>query len=273
VLESLAVESHSPCAIVTGAATGIGRATAHALARDGYAIALVGRRVEPLEELAAELADAGARALAAPADVTSTAAVTTAVAAAAEHFGGVDVLVNNAGVGDSGTLLGETLERWEETLRINLTGAFISTQVALPHLLERGGSIVNVSSINGVQAGPAWTSYCVSKAGLIMLAKCIARDYGRQGIRANAVCPGWVRTAMGDEDMDEVAEARGTDREGAYDLVHRQHPLGRPADPEEIADVIAFVASPRAAYVTGATIMVDGGTSAIDPTAESLDPA
>jgi meso-butanediol dehydrogenase / (S,S)-butanediol dehydrogenase / diacetyl reductase len=258
------VAAHAPCAVVTGAATGIGRATGQALVRDGYAVALVGRRSEPLEELAAEL---GANAIAAPADVTSSEQAAAAVGAAVERFGGIDVLVNNAAVGDSAPLLDESLERWEETLRINLTGAFIATQLALPHLLERGGSIVNVASINGVLAGPGWTSYCVSKAGLIMLAKCIARDYGRQGVRANAVCPGWVRTPMADSDMDRVAHAHGLDREGAYARAHRQHPLGRPAQPEEIADVIAFLASPRAAYITGASIMVDGGTTVVDPTA------
>jgi NAD(P)-dependent dehydrogenase (short-subunit alcohol dehydrogenase family) len=254
---------------VTGAATGIGRATALALARDGHAVALVGRRAGPLEELASEVREVGGDALATQADVGSSEQAGAAFAAAVERFGGIDVLVNNAGVGDSGAILDESLERWEETLRINLTGAFITTQLALPHLLERGGSIVNVASVNGVVAGPGWTSYCVSKAGLIMLAKCVANDYGRQGVRANAVCPGWVRTPMGDSDMDEVARAHGTDREGEYARAHRQHPLGRPAQPEEIADVIAFLASPRAAYVTGATIMVDGGTTAIDPTAEA----
>jgi NAD(P)-dependent dehydrogenase (short-subunit alcohol dehydrogenase family) len=264
------VDARPPCAVVTGAATGIGRATSHALARDGYAVALVGRRAGPLEELEAELRAGGGDALAAPADVASPQQTGVAIAAAAERFGGIDVLVNNAGVGDSGTLLDESLARFEETLRINLTGAFIATQLALPHLIERRGAIVNVASINGVLAGPGWTSYCVSKAGLIMLARCVANDYGRQGVRANAVCPGWVRTPMGDSDMDEVARAHGTDREGAYALAHRQNPLGRPAEPEEVADVIAFLASPRAAYVTGATVMVDGGTSAIDPTAEPL---
>jgi NAD(P)-dependent dehydrogenase (short-subunit alcohol dehydrogenase family) len=265
-----AVSSRQPCAVVTGAATGIGRATAQALARDGYAVAVVGRRAEPLEELAAELRESGADALAAPADVGSQEQAAAAFAATVERFGGIDVLVNNAGVGDSGPLLDESLERFEETLRINLTGAFIATQLALPHLLERRGAVVNVASVNGVLAGPGWTSYCVSKAGLIMLAKCVATDYGRHGVRANAVCPGWVRTPMGDEDMDAVARAHGTDREGAYERAHRQNPLGRPAQAEEIADVIAFLASPRSAYVTGATIMVDGGTSAIDPTAEAF---
>jgi meso-butanediol dehydrogenase/(S,S)-butanediol dehydrogenase/diacetyl reductase len=261
------MDAPTRCAVVTGAATGIGRATAQALARDGHAVTLVGRRAEPLEQLATELRDNGGHAIAAPADVTSREQAAAAVDAAVERFGGIDVLVNNAGVGDSGPLLEESLERWEETLRINLTGAFLTTQLALPHLIDRRGAVVNVASINGVLAGPGWTSYCVSKAGLIMLAKCVANDYGRQGVRANAVCPGWVRTPMGDHDMDELGRAHGIDREAAYELAHRQQPLGRPAQPEEIADVIAFVASPRAAYVTGATIMVDGGTSIVDPTA------
>ncbi len=252
---------------MTGAATGIGRATALAFARDGYAVGLVGRRAEPLEELAAELRESGGEAIASPADVASPEEAAAAIDAAVEHFGGIDALVNNAAVGDSGPLLEESLEQWQETLRINLTGAFLTTKLALPHLIERRGAVVNVASVNGILAGPGWTSYCVSKAGLIMLAKCVAGDYGRQGIRANAVCPGWVRTPMGDHDMDEVAKAHGTDREGAYALAHQQHPLGRPAKPEEIADVIAFLASPAAGYVTGATVMVDGGTAVVDPTA------
>jgi meso-butanediol dehydrogenase/(S,S)-butanediol dehydrogenase/diacetyl reductase len=264
--------AESRCAVVTGAATGIGRATALALARDGYAVVLVGRRGGPLQELAAEIRAAHGDAIAVPADVGSADQAGAAVEAAVERFGGIDALVNNAGVGDSAPLLEESLERWEETLRINLTGAFLITKLALPHLIERRGVVVNVSSVNGVLAGPGWTSYCVSKAGLIMLAKCIANDYGRQGVRANSVCPGWVRTPMGDSDMDEVARARGSDREGAYASAHRQNPLGRPAEPEEIADVIAFLASPAARYVTGATLMVDGGTTVVDPTASTYAP-
>jgi meso-butanediol dehydrogenase/(S,S)-butanediol dehydrogenase/diacetyl reductase len=255
------------CAVVTGAATGIGRATALAFARDGYAVGLVGRRAEPLEKLAAELRESGGDAIVSRADVASPEEAAGAIDAVVERIGGIDALVNNGAVGDSGPLLEESLEQWEETLRINLTGAFLTTKLALPHLIERRGAVVNVASVNGILAGPGWTSYCVSKAGLIMLAKCVASDYGRQGIRANSVCPGWVRTPMGDHDMDEMAGAHGTDREGAYAWAHKQHPLGRPAQPEEIADVIAFLASPAAAYVTGATVMVDGGTTVIDPTA------
>jgi NAD(P)-dependent dehydrogenase (short-subunit alcohol dehydrogenase family) len=254
-------------AIVTGAGTGIGRATALALAGDGYAVGLVGRRREPLEEVARTLGDAG---LVLQGDASDPNAAAEAVEQVAAATGGLDLLVNNAGIGTSGPLLEESLESWERTLGANLTSAFVMTQAALPHLLERRGSIVNVASVSAVRAGPGWTSYCVSKAALVMLTKCVAADYGRQGVRANAVCPGWVRTPMADEDMDAVAAAHGLDREGAYERAHALHPLGRPAVPEEVAATILFLASPAAAYVTGAELMVDGGTSVVDPSAHAF---
>jgi NAD(P)-dependent dehydrogenase (short-subunit alcohol dehydrogenase family) len=240
---------------------------AHALARDGFGVVLVGRRSAPLEQLFGELEATGAHGLVAAADVGDPDQAAAAVDAATEKFGGIDLLVNNAGTGDSAALADETLEGWEATLRTNLTGSFLMTKRALPHLIERRGSIVYVSSINGLLAGPGWTSYCVSKAGLIMLARCVASDYGREGVRANAVCPGWVRTPMADQDMDAVAERHGVDREQAYALAHAANPIGRAAQPEEVAEVIRFLASPGASYVNGATIVVDGGTTIVDPSA------
>jgi len=254
-------------AIVTGAGTGIGRATAVALAGAGYMVGLVGRRPVPLAEVARELGEA---ALVVPGDAADPNAAAEAVARVVGAAGGLDLLVNNAGIGDSGPLLDESLESFERTLHANLTSAFVMTKAALPHLIDRRGSVVNVASVSAVRAGPGWTSYCVSKAGLVMLTKCVAADYGRHGVRANAVCPGWVRTPMADADMDKVAAEHGLDREGAYERANALNPLGRAATPEEIATTILFLASPAAAYVTGAELMVDGGTAVVDPSAHAF---
>jgi NAD(P)-dependent dehydrogenase (short-subunit alcohol dehydrogenase family) len=230
-------------------------------------VGLVGRRPVPLAEVARELGEA---ALVVPGDAADPNAAAEAVARVVGAAGGLDLLVNNAGIGDSGPLLDESLESFERTLHANLTSAFVMTKAALPHLIERRGSVVNVASVSAVRAGPGWTSYCVSKAGLVMLTKCVAADYGRHGVRANAVCPGWVRTPMADADMDKVAAEHGLDREGAYERANALNPLGRAATPEEIATTILFLASPAAAYVTGAELMVDGGTAVVDPSAHAF---
>jgi NAD(P)-dependent dehydrogenase (short-subunit alcohol dehydrogenase family) len=254
-------------AIVTGGGSGIGAAISRRLAREGYAVTLVGRRLEPLAEVAEELTRGGAEALAVAGDVGEPDDAQRAVDEAVEAFGGLDLLVNNAGIGDGGTALEEDPGGWDAVLRINLTGAFLMARAALPHLLPRRGSIVNVSSTSGFLAGPGWTAYCTSKAGLVMLTRCLANDFGPAGVRANCVCPGWVRTPMGDEDMDAVARAHGTDREGAYRLVHEDVPLRRPAEADEIAAAVSFLAGPDASYVNGVALPVDGGATVVDPTA------
>jgi meso-butanediol dehydrogenase/(S,S)-butanediol dehydrogenase/diacetyl reductase len=260
-------ESPARCAIVTGGGSGIGRAAALRLAADGHAVVVSGRRAEACAETVAALEAGGHTALAVAADVGDPDGAAAIVAAAVERFGGVDVLVNNAGIGDAAPVGEETPEGWERVLRTNLTGAFLTARAALPSLVERGGCVVNVASVNGLLAGPGWAAYSTSKAGLIMLTKSLANDYGPRGVRANCVCPGWVRTPMADADMDEVARARGVEREAAYELTHADNPLRRPARPEEIAAVIGFLAGPDASYVNGVALPVDGGTTVVDPTA------
>lgn len=254
----------SPVALITGAGTGIGRATALRLAEDGHAVMLAGRRPGPLADVAREVEQAGGSVSWISGDVSTPDGAERAAAATVEAHGRLDVLVCNHGVGESAPVGDDTPEEWDRTLRINLTGPFLLARAALPHLLERRGSVVTVSSTSGWLAGPGWASYCTSKAGLIMLTRCLANDYGPRGLRANCVCPGWVRTPMGEEDMGAVAEAWEVSIDEAYWLCSRDTPLRRPAAPEEIADVVAFLASPRAAYVSGAVIPVDGGASAVD---------
>lgn len=252
-----------PAAIVTGAGTGIGAACARRLADGGYGIVLSGRRREPLEAVASGLG----RAVVVAGDVGDPAHADALAAAAGEEFGGIDAVVLAAGIGDSAPAGDDTPAGWDRTVRTNLTGAFLVARAALPQLEERRGALVGVASINALRAGPGWASYCASKAGLVMLCKTIAADYGPRGVRANAVCPGWVRTPMGDADMDGLAALRGTDREGAYALTHAHVPLRRPASAEEVAAVIAFLLSDDASYITGAELPVDGGTAVVDITA------
>lgn len=247
-------------AIVTGAGTGIGAACVRRLAADGYGLVLSGRRREPLEALAAELEHVAVVA----GDVGDPEHAVALARTARQAFGGVDALVLNAGIGDSAAAGDETPEGWERTIRTNLTGAFLVARASLAALEERRGSIVGIASVNAMRAGPGWASYCTSKAGLVMLCKTIAADYGPRGVRANAVCPGWVRTPMGDADMDGLAMRRGLDRERAYALAHEHVPLRRPAEPEEIAAVVAFLLSSEASYVNGVELPIDGGSTVVD---------
>jgi NAD(P)-dependent dehydrogenase (short-subunit alcohol dehydrogenase family) len=246
-------------AIVTGGGTGIGAAIARRLAADGFAVCITGRRREPLDEVAEQIG-----ALAVVADTGDPADAQSAVEAAKGAFGRLDLLVCNAGIGASGTVEEQTPEGWDAVLRTNVTGAFLACRAALRELVQTRGSIVTISSDAGLRAGPRSAAYCTAKAGLIMLTQCIALDYGPFGVRANCICPGWVRTPMADREMDEFGELKGADREGAYQLVSSRVPLRRPGSPDEIAAAVAWLASEEAGFTTGAVIAIDGGNSIVD---------
>jgi NAD(P)-dependent dehydrogenase (short-subunit alcohol dehydrogenase family) len=249
-------------AIVSGGGTGIGAAATRRFAREGAKVVVTGRRAEPLREVAAETA---CRVVAG--DTADDHHVREAVAAAVDEFGGLDIVVANAGLGFGGAAVDVDDERWGRTLDVNVTGAFRLARAAIPALIERGGgSIVLVSSVNAFVSGTESAAYGMSKAAMNGLARSIAVDYGPRGVRANALCPGWVVTPMGDRAMQELMKERGISLEEAYDLVTRYTPLRRPATADEIAACCLFLASDESSIVTGTALVADGGGLAMDLT-------
>jgi meso-butanediol dehydrogenase / (S,S)-butanediol dehydrogenase / diacetyl reductase len=247
-------------ALITGGGTGIGAAVARRIASEGGNVVLVGRRKEPLEAVAAETG-----AMVIVADAAAGAAMRAAVNTVRDRFGGIDILIANAGGHGVGPTISMSDETWAMATRLNLDTAFVSARECLRSLIERKGNIVVLASIAGLFAGPDAAGYVTMKHACIGLAKSLARDYGRRGVRTNSVCPGWVTTAMADEQMQYLVAKHGLKSlEEAYALVTKDVPLGRPATAEDVSNAVCFLASDEAAMVNGAVLTVDGGAGTVD---------
>jgi NAD(P)-dependent dehydrogenase (short-subunit alcohol dehydrogenase family) len=241
-------------ALITGGGTGIGRATALALAADGVAVVLAGRRPDPLEAVAAEVEAAGGRALAVPGDLAVADDAARAVRSAVEAFGSLHVVVNNAGVIRRNIRLHDVdVALWDELIAINLRGPYLVMHAALPELLKADGDrcIVNVSSTLAVRPAPGVAPYAAAKGALISLTRSVALEYAADGIRCNVVLPASVVTDLARTDRPDFDERRA-DMEAGY-------PMGRLGEPEDVASAIRWLADPGAGWVTGAEVRVDGG--------------
>jgi NAD(P)-dependent dehydrogenase (short-subunit alcohol dehydrogenase family) len=246
-------------AIITGGGTGIGAATARLFRKEGAEVIVMGRRVEPLREVADETG-----AIAFAGDAADTDDVRAVVALARERFGGIDIIVPNAAGHAHGACIDVDDASWAGAVDSILTTAFKLCREALPSLIERRGSIVIVSSLAGVFAGPEVVGYTTMKHALTGLTRSLARDYGPRGVRVNSVNPAWVRTPMADNAMDALSAAKGISREEAYTLSTSHVPIRRAGEPEEVASICLFLASPDAALIQGAVIMADGGAHIVD---------
>jgi NAD(P)-dependent dehydrogenase (short-subunit alcohol dehydrogenase family) len=241
-------------AIVTGAASGIGRAIAQRLADDGLAVAIFDLHLEAAEAAVAQISAGGGTALAVGVDVADPDQVTAGVARVADELGPPTVLVNNAGIEGFAPFLTITLETWERLLRVNLTGTFLCCQAVVPHMVEAGwGRIVNISSSSAQGGQPLMSHYVSSKAGMIGLTKALALELGPQGITVNTIPPGFIDTPM-----LRASEAKGLLGKGV-EFHAAQTPVRRAGLPEDIAATTSFLVREEASYVTGQVIGVNGG--------------
>ncbi|HTA22441.1 MAG TPA: SDR family oxidoreductase [Terriglobales bacterium] len=241
-------------AIVTGAGTGIGRACALAMAREGARLALVGRRHEKLQELARDIGDS-AQTITIAADVSKKADIENLVARAVARFGSINVLLNNAGVLHIGNVEQITEEQWDETFNVNVRGLWMLSSAVLPQMRKAGGgAIINVASVLGINGARNRASYAPSKGAVVLLTKCMAIDHGHENIRVNAICPSFVETDLTAAVLSTAPDPQAVRRERIT-----LHPLGRLGHPEDIAGLAVYLASDESSWVTGSVFPVDGG--------------
>jgi len=241
--------------LITGGGSGIGAATAAWLTARGTDVLVCGRREAALQRIAAATGCAWT-----VADCTDEEQVAAAVEATVHRFGRLTGVVAAAGTMSSGTVLDTTPEVWAQCLASNATSAFLTARAALPHLLATQGRLVLVSSIAALRSSNGSAAYAAAKAAVVSLGQAIAVECGPQGVRANVVCPGWVRTEMADAEMDDFA----IDRDAGYAEVTGLVPQRRPAEAAEVAAAIGWLLGPESSYVNGTVLTVDGGTTTVD---------
>ncbi len=244
--------------LITGASSGIGEATAYVFAREGAKLFLVARREEKGEAVASRIRAEGGTAVFHRADMADRKQIGDMVAACVAHYGGLDVAFNNAGI--DGAFNVDTPDHsediWDDLLAINLTGVWMCMRHQIPAMLARGGgSIINMASMAGVKGFPGSSGYAASKFGVVGITKAAALEYAQRGIRVNAVCPAVIRSEMADRVF-------GTDEKDNEDQAGSWHPMNRIGEPEEVADVVLWLASDQASFVTAETIKIDGGLGA-----------
>lgn len=241
-------------ALITGASSGIGAATAKRFAQAGAQVGLIGRNEKTLQELIDSITKAGGQAYPIVSDLSEADGAKQAVEQAVAKSGKIDILVNAAGIISMGNITNTTMTAWDEMMQINLRVVFEMMQLVLPYMNAPQGNIVNISSVTGLRSFPGVLAYCVSKAAVDQLTRCSALELAERGIRVNAVNPGVVitnlhrRSGMTEENYQAFLERSKT-----------THPIGRPGTPEEVAELVLFLASDQAAWITGATYAIDGG--------------
>lgn len=245
-------------ALITGGGTGIGAATARMLSREGASLSLLGRRLEPLDEVGSQT---GGSAI--PCDVSDSSAIAAAFQRAREQHGPISILVVNAGIGDSAPFARTSREQWDRLIAVNLTAAFDCAQAALPDLAsQEDARLVFVASVAGLRGVNFASAYSASKHGLIGLMRSMALEYARSPLTVNAVCPGFVDTPMTDQSAARVAGRTGRDEAQARAALAAMNASGRLVAPEEVADMILMLCRPESRSINGAAIPIDGGTTA-----------
>jgi NAD(P)-dependent dehydrogenase (short-subunit alcohol dehydrogenase family) len=253
------MEFQDKVVIITGGASGIGRASALAFAREGARVLIADIDAEATDTLVEGIRSWGGIAQGISGDVTREADAARITNETVSSFGGIDVLINNVGVQTHGTVESTTLEAWNATLAVNLTSVYLMSHFVVPEMRRRGGgAIVNMASIQGLACEPNVAAYAASKGGVIALTRTMALDYANENIRVNSVCPGWVDTPL----LHASAHASGQPADVVLQQRSSMKPMGRFGSPDEIAQVVLFLAGPRSSFVTGAAYTVDGGLSA-----------